>query len=181
MYNGLDNRKQGLGRDAQPRWKGWWKMQRSFSAHERLLALVAGLFNLVIGLIFFFHLEAKLCFAQTNTCVWPQATDPTPILSHFIGAIVLGNAVGAFMLARERDWLRVRPLVVVGIVYGALVPSGLLYDAFQPNFNPFFWGYIVFDLAFELVFIAIFVYHERFQPRLPAASQPVGEPLRQEQ
>jgi hypothetical protein len=149
-------------------------MQRSFSRYERLLALVAGLFNLVVGLTFFFHLEASLCLPQTTLCVWPKATDPTPILAHFIGAIVLGNAVAAFMLARERDWLRVRPLVVVGIVYGALVPAGLLYDAAQPNFNPFFWGYIVFDLLFELVFIAIFVYHLRHQPSTPAASQPVG-------
>lgn len=154
-------------------------MQRSFSRHERLLAIVAGLFNLVIGIIFFFHLEAQLCLAQTNTCVWPKATDPTPILGHFIGAIVLGNAAGAFLLARERDWLRVRPLVVVGIVYGLLVPIGLFYDSFQPNFNAFFWGYIVGDLLFEIVFIAIFMYHERFQPRTPAASQSVGEPIRQ--
>lgn len=151
-------------------------MQRSFSRHERLLAFVAGLFNLVIGLIFFFHLEAQLCLPQANLCVWPKATDPTPILGHFIGAIVLGNAVGAFLLARERDWLRVRPLVVVGIVYGALVPAGLLYDAFQPNFNAFFWGYIVFDLLFEIVFLAIFIYHQYIQPRTPAASQPAGQP-----
>ncbi|HEY7348682.1 MAG TPA: hypothetical protein VH599_10240 [Ktedonobacterales bacterium] len=156
-------------------------MPRSFSRYERLLALVAGLFNLVVGVIFFFHLEAKLCLAQTTLCVWPKATEPTPILSHFIGAIVLGNAVGAFLLAREHDWLRVRPLVVVGIVYGALVPAGLLYDAFQPNFNSFFWAYIIFDLAFEMVFIALFVYHERYQPPTPAASQAVGKPIGQEQ
>ena len=153
-------------------------MQRSFSRRERLLALVAGLFKLVVGLIFFFHLEASLCVSQ-NMCVWPKATDPTPILAHFIGAIVLGNAAGAFLLAREHDWLRVRPLVVVGIVYGALVPAGLLYDATQPNFNTFFWGYIVFDLLFEIVFLAIFVYHERYQPRITAASHPVGQPSSQ--
>ncbi len=149
-------------------------MQRSFSARERLLALVAGLFNLVIGFIFFFHLAGTLG-------VWPKETEPTPILSRFIGAIVLGNAVGAFMLAREHDWMRVRPLMMVGMVYGALVPAGLLYDAFQPNFNPFFWGYIIFDLAFEVVFIALFVYHERYQSRIPAASPATSQPARQEQ
>ena len=154
-------------------------MQRSFSRYERLLAFVAGLFNLVVGLIFFFHLEATLCLPQTTACVWPKATDPTPILGHFIGAIVLGNAAAAFLLAREHDWSRVRPLMVVGIVYGALVPAGLLYDASQPNFNPFFWGYIIFDLLFEIVFLAIFVYHQRYQPRTPAASQPVGKPISQ--
>lgn len=171
--------KQHSGLRAQCRWKGWSHMQRSFSRYERLLALVAGLFNLIIGLIFFFHLEAQLCLAGTNTCVWPKTTDPSPILGHFIGAIVLGNAAGAFLLARECDWPRVRPLVVVGIVYGLLVPIGLFYDSFQPNFNVFFWGYIVGDLLFEIVFIAIFLYHERYQPRIPAASPPARQPISQ--
>ena len=173
------NGKHSLWRDNPHKRKGWYTMQRSFSAYERLLALIAGLFNLIVGLIFFFHLEATLCLAQTTTCVWPKATDPTPILAHFIGAIVLGNAAGAFLLAREHDWMRVRPLVVVGIVYGALVPIGLLYDAGQPNFNPFFWGYIVFDLLFEIVFLAIFIYHQRYQSPTPAAAQATGKPISQ--
>jgi hypothetical protein len=151
-------------------------MQRSFSAQERLLAAVAGLFNLGIGLIFFFHLEANTCVPQTSLCVWPQSADPSRVLAHFIGAIVLGNAVGAFLLARERNWLVVRPLMVVGMVYGALVPAGLLYEAFQSALNPFFWGYFVFDLTFEMVFIGIFLYHERFQAPVSVASQPASDP-----
>ena len=154
-------------------------MQRAFSAQERLLAVVAGLFNLVIGLIFFFHLEAKLCLAQTTLCVWPQNTDPSPVLAHFIGAIVLGNSVGAFLLAREHNWLAVRPLMVVGMVYGALVPAGLLYEAFQGTLNSFFWGYLIFDLTFEIVFIAIFLYHERYQTPVSVASQSASDPTSQ--
>ncbi len=155
-------------------------MQRSFSAQERLLAAVAGLFNLVIGLIFFFHLETTICLPQTSLCVWPQSTDATPVMAHFIGAIVLGNAAGAFLLARERNWLAVRPLMVVGIVYGALVPAGLLYEALQGTLSSFFWGYFVFDLTFEIVFIAIFLYHERFQAPVSVASQSASDPKGQE-
>lgn len=154
-------------------------MQRAFSAQERLLAVVAGLFNLSIGVIFFFHLEAKTCLPQTTLCVWPSGTDASPVLAHFIGAIVLGNAVGAFLLAREHNWLAVRPLMVVGMVYGALVPAGLLYEAAQGTLNPFFWGYLVFDLTFEIVFIGIFLYHERFQTPVSVASQPASDLTRQ--
>ncbi len=140
-----------------------------FSRFERLLSFLAGLFNLVIGLIFFFHQAG-------NVGLWPRNTEPSPVLSHFIGAIVLGNAVEAFLLAREHEWVRVRPLVVVAVVYGALVGVGLLYDAFQPSFNPFFWGYLVFDLAFEVVFVAIFVYHERKRQPVSPQGQPVASP-----
>jgi hypothetical protein len=121
-----------------------------------------------VGLIFFFHLAGTVG-------LWPKETEPSPVLSHFIGAIVLGNAMEAFLLAREHEWARVRPLVVVAVVYGALVAAGLLYDAFQPYFNPFFWGYLAFDLAFEVVFVAIFLIHERKRQPVPAASSPASE------
>ena len=142
-----------------------------FSRFERVLAFLAGLTNLVIGLIFFFHLAGTLC-------IWPKATEPSITLSHFIGAIILGNACGAFALARERDWLRVRPLVIVAIVYGLLVAGGLLYDAFQPSFNPFFWGYIAVDLPFLIVYLFIFYRHERSRSPVPAVSQPASDVLR---
>jgi hypothetical protein len=154
--------------------KGERSVSGSFSRFERLLSLLAGAFNLVVGLLFFFHLAGTIG-------LWPKDTEPSPVLSHFIGAIVLGNAIEAFLLAREHEWVRVRPLVVVAIVYGALVGTGLLYDAFQPYFNPFFWGYLAFDLGFEVVFVAIFLSHERLAPLgrrqpTPAASPSADEP-----
>ena len=54
----------------------------TFSLPERGLALVAGLFNLVIGLAFFFLPELQLP-------VWPVSI--SPVLDRFIGAIVIGN------------------------------------------------------------------------------------------
>jgi hypothetical protein len=145
-----------------------------FSRFERFLAFLAGLTNLVIGTIFFFHLAVPLH-------IWPEATAPSPILSHFIGAIILGNAAGAFMLARERDWLRVRPLVVVAIVYGAVVAGSLLYDAFQSYFNPIFWGYLAVDVPFLIVYLLIFLRHERSRSPASAASLPASDAVRSPQ
>ena len=142
-----------------------------FSRFERMLAFLAGLTNLVIGVIFLFHLAGTLG-------IWPKATEPSITLSHFIGAIILGNACGAFALSVERDWLRVRPLVIVAIVYGLVVAGSLLYDSFQPSFNPIFWGYLAVDLPFLIVYLIIFYRHERSRSPVPAASQPASDALR---
>ncbi len=71
----------------------------SFSWPERLLALIAGIFNLIIGLAFF--LLPELQFP-----LWPVSI--SPILTRFIGAIIIGNGVGAVWLSTEQEWARVR-------------------------------------------------------------------------
>ncbi len=58
----------------------------TFSPMERRLALLAGLFNLIVGLAFFFLPELRWP-------LWPVSI--SPVLDRFIGAIVLGNAAGA--------------------------------------------------------------------------------------
>ncbi len=144
-------------------------MRVPFSRFERFLALLAGLINLIVGAIFFFHLSGRLG-------LWPQATEPSIILGRFIGAIIWGNACGAFLLAREQEWAHVRPLVVVAIVYGLAAATGLLYDSFQDYFNPIFWGYLAVDVPFLIVFLAIFVRHERYKPPV-AAPQPARDAM----
>src|SRR5437588_10346337 len=93
-----------------------------FSTLERMLAFLAGLFNLVVGLAFFFQpeLQPHLPFP-----LWP--TPISPVLARFIGAIVLGNSAGAFLLSTEKEWAHVRALALVAIVYGTMVAGALLY------------------------------------------------------
>src|SRR5579872_4181261 len=71
-----------------------------FSPVERGLALVAGLFNLIVGLAFFLLPEI-----HSLTFIWPVSI--SPVLDRFIGAIILGNSVGAIWLSTEREWARV--------------------------------------------------------------------------
>src|ERR1017187_7026416 len=101
----------------------------TFSPLERKLALLVGLFNLVVGLVFFFLPELKLS-------IWP--VNISPVLDRFIGAIVLGNAAGAFWISRERQWSNVRALAIVAIVYGTLVALALLYHLLFLRDNPVF-------------------------------------------
>lgn len=128
----------------------------TFSPLERKLALLAGLFNLVVGLAFFFLPELKLS-------VWPVSI--SPVLDRFIGAIVLGNAAGAFWLSREREWANVRALAIVAMVYGTLVALALLYHLLFLHDNPVFWLYFLFDIPFLVVYYALFYYHD-FAPYL---------------
>ncbi len=130
-----------------------------FSKFERILALLAGTFNAVIGFVFFFLPELP----ELQHGVWPG--EIPPVLARFVGAIILGNAVGAIWLFGEREWARVRPLALVATVYGTLVAFALFYHLFWLHATSFFWLYFLFDILFLLVFYGLFIYHD-IAPRL---------------
>lgn len=123
----------------------------TFSPLERRLALLAGLFNLAVGLAFFF-------LPELQWAVWPVGI--SPVLDRFIGAIVLGNAAGAFWLSREREWANVRALAIVAMVYGTLVALALLYHLLFLHEKPIFWLYFLFDIPFLIVYYVLFYYHD---------------------
>ena len=128
----------------------------TFSPMERALAFLAGVVNLLVGLGFFFLPELHLP-------LWP--TSIPAILDRFIGAIIIGNSVGAFWLATEHEWARVRALALVATVYGTLVAGALLYHLLWLKASPSFWIYFLFDVPFLLVYYALFIYHD-IMPRL---------------
>ena len=138
-----------------------------FSWPERVLALFAGIFNLLVGIGFFFLPELHLSFP-----LWP--TSISPILTRFIGAIILGNSVGAIWLSREREWARVRPLALVAVVYGTLVALALLYHLLVLNASPSFWIYFSFDVPFLIVFYGLFIYHD-IAPLMSKRAQGKGQ------
>ena len=127
-----------------------------FSPLERALSFLAGLVNLIVGLGFFF-------LPELHPPLWP--TSIPVILDRFIGAIILGNAAGAFWLATEREWARVRPLAIVAVVYGTLVAFALLYHLLWLGAASTFWIYLAFDVPFLLVYYALFMYHD-IAPRM---------------
>jgi hypothetical protein len=127
-----------------------------FSPPERALSFLAGLVNLVVGLGFFF-------LPELHPPLWP--TSIPVILDRFIGAIILGNAAGAFWLATESEWARVRPLAIVALVYGTLVAFALLYHLLWLGASSTFWIYFLFDVPFLLVYYGLFIYHD-IAPRM---------------
>ena len=131
-----------------------------FSPPERVLSFLAGLANLVVGLGFFF-------LPELHPPLWPSSIPV--ILDRFIGAIILGNAAGAFWLATEREWARVRPLAIVAVVYGTLVAFALLYHLLWLGASSTFWIYFLIDVPFLLVYYALFIYHD-IAPRMARRS-----------
>src|SRR5712692_56435 len=123
----------------------------TFSPLERVLAFLAGIVNLIVGLGFFFLPELQFA-------LWP--TSIPPLLDRFIGAIIIGNGVGAVWLSTEREWARVRPLAIVAVVYGTLVALALFYHLLWLQASPLFWFYFLFDVPFLIVFYSLFVYHD---------------------
>jgi hypothetical protein len=134
----------------------------TFSPLERVLAFLAGMVNLIVGLGFFFLPELQFA-------LWP--TSIPAILDRFIGAIIIGNAVGAFWLSTEKEWARVRPLALVALVYGTLVALALLYHLLQLNASSIFWIYFLIDVPFLLVYYALFIYHD-IMPRFSKQKTP---------
>lgn len=124
---------------------------QTFSRFERGLALFAGIVNLIVGLGFFLLPELQLP-------LWP--TNIPALLTRFIGAIIIGNGVGAIWLSMEREWARVRPLALVAVVYGTLVAFALLYHLLWLNAAQAFWIYFLFDTPFLIVFYGLFIYHD---------------------
>lgn len=128
----------------------------TFSPLERVLAMLAGIVNLIVGLGFFFLPELQIP-------LWP--TSIPFILDRFIGAIIIGNGVGAVWLSTEKEWARVRPLALVALVYGTFVAAALLYHLLWLNAASTFWIYFLFDVPFLLVYYVLFIYHDII-PRL---------------
>jgi O-antigen/teichoic acid export membrane protein len=133
----------------------------TFSPLERVLALLAGIVNLIVGLGFFF-------LPELHFPLWP--TSIPAILDRFIGAIIIGNGVGALWLSTEKEWARVRPLALVALVYGTLVAVALLYHLLWLNASATFWLYFLFDVPFLLVYYVLFIYHD-IMPRMSKQKQ----------
>src|SRR5687767_4790237 len=79
--------------------------------YVRSAYLSAALLNGVIGVLFLLGPELRLT-------PWPSPV--SPVLTRFIGAIILGNAVGAFLAVRQGTWEGARVLLYVAAVYGLL-------------------------------------------------------------
>ncbi len=112
---------------------------KPLSAGLRVAVAVAATIDLVIGLAFLFAPELGFV-------LWP--TPIPPVLSRFIGSIIVANGVGAWMIVREATWEGARVLFAVALVYGVVVLVALLYHLLLGEAAPFFWIYAAVDAIF---------------------------------
>ena len=111
------------------------------AAPLRRLISLAALINFIVGITFLLAPEIGL-----PNFLWPSPIPP--VLMRFIGAIVIGNGVGAALIARWGDWRSARALFAVAFVYGLIVLIALLYHLLTGTAAPLFWGYVIVDAIF---------------------------------
>ena len=117
------------------------------SSRLRAAVMLTAAIDLVLGLLFLFAPELGFT-------LWPTAV--SPLLSRFIGAIVIGNGLGAWLVARQGTWEGARALFTVALVYGVVTLVSVVYHLVlaSPPAAPVFWIYAIATAVF-LVPIAI--------------------------
>ena len=129
----------------------------------RVAVAVTALINLVVGIGF-------LVAPELGLALWP--TPIAPVLSRFIGSIILGNAASAWLVARVGTWEAARVLFAVALVYGVIVLIAVVRDLLFTGAPPVLWGYVVVDAAFLIPIGYIFWSYERSSPRPLKARRP---------
>ena len=126
--------------------------RQRLSATLRSAVYVTAVIDLVIGLLFLFGPES-------GVLLWP--TPIAPVLTRFIGGIVIANGVAAWVVARQNTWEGARALFTVAIVYGVVVLVALLYHLLLKNADPVFWIYCAVDGIFLVPIIYTYYLYER--------------------
>jgi hypothetical protein len=115
-------------------------IRKPLSAGLKSAITVTAIIDLIIGLLFLFAPELGFT-------LWP--TPIAPVLSRFIGSIIVANGVGAWLVVRDGTWEDARVLIVVALVYGVVVLVALLYHLLVVEDRAlFFWIYAAVDAIF---------------------------------
>jgi hypothetical protein len=125
------------------------------SAPVRIAVAVTAMIDLGIGLAFFFSPELSVT-------LWTSPVSPT--LSRFIGAIIIGNGVGAALIARLGTWESARVLFTVALVYGVIVMLGLLYHFMHGDLPSALLIYLGVDVVFLVPIGFIYWRYEQGKP-----------------
>jgi hypothetical protein len=142
-----------IGQNLPARQNGDTPTRQKLALPLRGAVALTATIDLAIGLAFLFGSELGLT-------LWPSAI--APILMRFIGSIVLGNGVGAALIAHRGSWESARALFAVALVYGVAVLIALLYHLLVlGGAATVFWAYVVLDAVFLVPITAVFWIYER--------------------
>ena len=115
-------------------------------SYVRSAYLTAALLNGVIGALFLLGPELRLT-------PWPSPV--SPVLTRFIGAILLGNAAGAYLAVRQGTWEGARVLLYVAAVYGLLTLIFVPWAILNANVDQVLWGYVVVGAIAEFLVLSV--------------------------
>ena len=115
-------------------------------SYVRSVLFGAVVLNGVIGALFLLGPELRLT-------PWPSPV--SPVLTRFIGAIILGNAVGAYIAARQDTWEGARVLFYVAAVYGFLTVVFVPWAILTAAVDQLLWAYVAVGAVFEIAVLVI--------------------------
>ena len=125
------------------------------------LELSSGLRRVLAGTAVIDLVIAMLFMLDPEFDIAPWPTPIPPALVRFIGAILLGNAAGAAVVARQGTWEGARALFTVALVYGVValvaVPAQLAIVGGPKSL----WIYVVVVAIFVVPIAAIMWSYER--------------------
>lgn len=122
---------------------------------KQILMATAGI-NLIVGLAF-------LLAPETGWTPWP--TPISPVLTRFIGAIIIANGVGTVVAIRQGTWEGARVLFTVALVYGAVVLVAVPIQMLLGESHGSVWVYIAADALFLGPIAYVFWSYERAERR----------------
>lgn len=108
--------------------------------------------NLIVGTLF-------LLDPELGSAPWP--TDIAPVLVRFMGAIILGNAAGAAVVAHLGTWEGARALFAVAFVYGLVALVAVAAQLALVGGPRSLWVYVIVVAVFLGPIAAIVVSYER--------------------
>jgi hypothetical protein len=130
-------------------------MAGQISKQLKILFLVHFFVSIIIGLVFLLFVESFTALIQ-----WPNVD---PVAGRLLGASVLGYSTSSLLAWRETEWMKVKLIVQIEIVWCAIGAIVLLVCVFNPIFAlPFFtWVFIVLLLFFVIVFVWFYFQQEK--------------------
>lgn len=108
--------------------------------------------NLVVGTLF-------LLDPELDSAPWPS--EIAPVLVRFVGAIILGNAAGAAVVAKLGTWEGARALFAVAFVYGLVALVGVTAQLAFVGGPESLWVYVAVVAIFLGPIAAIILSYER--------------------
>lgn len=130
-------------------------MAGQISKQLKIMFLVHFFVSIIMGLVFLIFVESFTALIQ-----WPNAD---PVAGRLLGASLLAFSTSSLLAWRETEWLKVKLIVQMEIVWCAVGSIILLVCVFIPTFLlPFFtWVFIVLLLFFLIVFVWLYFQQEK--------------------
>ncbi len=133
-------------------------MAEQISKQLKIMFLVHFFIAVFFGLVFLIFIEGFVSFID-----WPsQYLDP--VIGRLLGGALIGFAASSLLAWRETQWLKVKLVVQMEIVWCAVGSIVLLVSLFIPTILPlplFTWVITIVFLFFLIIFTWYYFQHEK--------------------